>query len=100
MSNMHLLCKDNSLAIHALKGLLQTQGIDAEVRGEALLGAMGELAADVALVELWVEAENLAKGKEVLESTQQQGSPWVCRDCGEPNEATFEICWQCGNEPF
>jgi len=46
-----------------------------------------------------VDDEDYARAREVLAiyraEREREGSA-VCASCGEPNPATFEICWKCG----
>jgi hypothetical protein len=87
-----------------LKGLLEGENIEAEVRGEFLYGVRGEVPitpdtcpsvwvlddADydraMELVSMFLEGEppNLIEGK-----------AWHC-SCGEENESQFSECWRCG----
>ena len=98
MSDSCLLAKGTLIEIHAWKGLLETQGIDVELKGEALLGAIGEFGLDASYAEVWVSKSKIDIARELLESTRNQGEAWLCRECGEKNESSFEICWQCGVE--
>ncbi len=89
----------NSLEAHSLKGMLESQGIGVRLSGEALNGAVGELPADQTGVTLWVEEYRLTLAKEHLARYESQvSSVWLCTQCGEENEGSFEICWQCGEE--
>ena len=94
---------------HLVKGLLESQGIAAEVRGEALFGARGEAPVTPAtLPSVWVlnETEGDAALKVLRDfrrasaGTTTAGQPWVCPKCGETLELQFTTCWQCGtNRP-
>ncbi|WP_434357828.1 DUF2007 domain-containing protein [Parasalinivibrio latis] len=89
----------NGLEAHSLKGMLESEGINVRLSGEALNGAVGELPADQTGVTLWVEEYRLSKAKEYLTRYESQVSvSWHCAGCGEENEGSFEICWQCGQE--
>jgi len=84
---------------HLLKGLLESEGITAEVRGEVLSGILG----DIPLLEnrpsVWVEESDAARAEEIVRDFQhdrvQKGDAWRC-DCGETLDAQFTACWQCG----
>lgn len=90
-----LLTEGNLLQAHTWKGLLQTCGICVELKGEALLGGVGELPVDVQNVELWVAEAELIQAQGILESMNVEGPQWQCVQCHEMNEANFELCWQC-----
>ncbi|GLP95196.1 putative signal transducing protein [Paraferrimonas sedimenticola] len=93
-----MLASANLLQAHTWKGLLENQGIPVELRGETLLGATGELPADVQQVELWVNAEQKPLARDHLDSLQVPKEDWVCIACNEHNEGNFELCWNCGAE--
>ncbi|MGB0894999.1 MAG: putative signal transducing protein [Parashewanella sp.] len=97
-SEKSLLMKGNLIEVHALKGLLETQRIEVEIRGEALLGAMGEFGMEASLAELWVNEGQLTQAQLTYQTSQKQGEKWTCRECGEINESAFELCWQCGTD--
>src|SRR5262245_27250350 len=29
---------------------------------------------------------------------KSRGAPWFCRNCGEENPQSFDICWNCAHE--
>ncbi|MDV2857780.1 MULTISPECIES: putative signal transducing protein [Oceanimonas] len=90
----------NSLEAHALKGALESRGIDVRLKGEALSGALGELPMDVAQITLLVSAGNWQQAREFVQHYQhKEDGSWFCRACGEENDVSFEICWQCGSGP-
>ncbi len=98
MSEKCLLAKGTLIEIHAWKGLLETQGIDVELKGEALLGATGEFGFDASYAEVWVLKSKENEAKQLLDSTKHLGAQWICKECAEENESSFELCWQCGAE--
>ncbi|WP_017444205.1 DUF2007 domain-containing protein [Gayadomonas joobiniege] len=90
---------DNSLQAHCIKGLLLQHGITAQLSGESLFGAIGELPANIQ-IEITVEHSEQARALEIIEKAMhsQQGQDWFCPQCGEKNAASFEVCWQCQTE--
>ncbi len=93
-----LVAGGNLLQAHTWKGLLEASGIQVELRGEALLGAIGELPADLHDVELWVKESQLAQAQAQLHSLEVFSPEWQCVQCHEINEGSFELCWQCSAE--
>lgn len=90
-----------------VKNLLKLEGIESEVRGEALYGALGELAITAdALPSVWICEDILLKQAEKIVSRYVRGlgSPdiiglvWTCRKCGETLEPQFTTCWKCGTD--
>lgn len=86
---------------HVLRGVLESAGIRAAVRGDQLYGAYGELPV---LPTLWIndaaragEAQHLIA--EFLNGTparRHQHEQWRCPRCGEHLEGQFTDCWNCG----
>ena len=66
---------------HMARGCLQAAGIVAEVRGEALTGALGELPVR-GLVTVWVEEEDLMVARQVI-------GDWL-KDLAAPDECEIE----------
>ncbi|WP_417617612.1 DUF2007 domain-containing protein [Oceanisphaera sp.] len=89
----------NSLEAHTLKGALEVAGIEVQLKGEALAGALGELPANAMEVALLVRPRDSESARLILARYQQAEQPaWYCSRCGEQNAASFEICWQCGQD--
>ncbi|WMC10383.1 DUF2007 domain-containing protein [Oceanimonas pelagia] len=90
----------NSLEAHTLKGALESRGMAVQLRGEALSGALGELPMDVAQVTLLVQEKDWQRARTFLQGYQRKEKrSWHCGQCGEENDASFEICWRCGSGP-
>ncbi len=85
-----------------IKGLLEFSDIKVQLKGESLIGAMGELSPEVTQLEVLVDEANENKAKLLIEEQRKQSlySPaWFCKTCHEHNEGSFSICWNCQNEP-
>ena len=90
---------------HFLKGLLASQGIEAEIRGEALFGARGELPVTTETCpSVWVLDDSqldralalIAEHDRRERPSDSVGAPWRCPSCGEELEPQFTDCWRCG----
>jgi hypothetical protein len=91
---------------HLVAGLLSSQGIPAEVQGEALFTARGEVPVTPAtLPSVWVLEDGQADDAlQILSEQRQDGgaaasadrAPWTCAQCGESVEGQFTVCWKCG----
>ncbi|UCX04022.1 putative signal transducing protein [Shewanella glacialimarina] len=92
-----LLTGGNLLQAHMWKGLLETSGIEVDLRGEALMGGVGELPVDLQTVELWIDMEHLNSAQSILASLDVEQPQWQCVQCHETNEGSFELCWQCSS---
>lgn len=89
------------LEAHALKGDLESEGIEVRLLGEALLGAVGELPVDAQQIRVQVPEQELARARQLLEQrSQQHRREWRCPHCGELNGSAYEVCWRCGCDPL
>lgn len=86
---------------HLVRGMLEAGGIRAEVRGDQLYGAFGELPV---LPTVWIhdataDLEALRLVGEYLHGTparRHANERWICPSCGEGLEGQFTDCWNCG----
>jgi hypothetical protein len=86
---------------HLIRGMLEAEGIRAEVRGDQLYGAFGELPV---LPTVWIldPAADTEANRLVVDFLR--GTParrhahegWTCPACGEKLEGQFTDCWSCG----
>ncbi len=88
-----------------IRGLLESSGIDVELRGEALAGAYPGIP-KISETRVFVAPERREEAKRIIvryETRNAQSRHWTCAQCGEANTAAFETCWQCQsaspNEP-
>lgn len=89
---------------HLVRGLLEADGIRADVHGESLFGARGEAPATPdTLPSVWVVDDRDAPRAMAL--LAEYGRPqipgpdqptWRCPDCEEEVEGQFTECWHCG----
>lgn len=87
---------------HLIRGYLESQGVDAIIRGEFLASGIGDLPADVCKV--WVINDDDFTRADALLRQFLQGEAardhahehWRCGRCHEAIEGQFTACWQCG----
>lgn len=89
--------------VFQVKQLLEDKGIPCYIKNEYAIGGIGELSPFDALPEVWLSDDEWQPHAEKLISemtfqNQQDTLGWVCDACQEANEASFELCWQCGTE--
>lgn len=85
----------NSMDVYNLKNVLESAGIECEVRGEYRRSAIGELPVGESFIELWiVDDDRLEEARAILDAPPTR--PWSCPKCGESVEAGFGQCWSCG----
>ena len=88
---------------HLVQGLLEANGIVAEVHGESLFGARGEAPVTPdTLPSVWVvEDGEASRAQDVLAEYGSRAvagavAAWACPACGERIELQFTECWHCG----
>lgn len=104
-----LFSSENRLAVQQIKDLLDAHQIPCFIKNEFAIGAVGELSPFDAWPEIWlVDPEWQSRAEKLISQfTQWQSKQmetlrskanWFCWECGEENEANFELCWHCGND--
>lgn len=88
---------------HLLQGVLESEGIESEVRRETLFGVRGEIPLWEALPEIWVLNDDQAgKARELIQNRSTAANAtsesWLCSNCGETVEPQFTACWKCNSE--
>ncbi|MBQ4834008.1 DUF2007 domain-containing protein [Pseudoalteromonas sp. MMG010] len=89
---------ENQVEANIVKGLLLHEGIECQLQGEMLHGALGEIPFDQTSVSVQVYAIKERHAREILLNYQQvkQVAPdWVCPNCNEHNGPSFDFCWSC-----
>ena len=102
MSNLHeaRICvyrAPNPIEGNLIRGLLESSGIDAELRGEQMSSVYPGLS-DIADTRVFVAPRFEARARRIIddyEARTAKGRHWTCAHCGESNTAAFETCWQC-----
>ncbi len=87
------------MIIFNLKNLLEDAGIEAVVMNEFSSGGAGDLATFDTWPELWIENDrDWSKAETIVNNVivDRPSDDWFCRGCQEPNDRSFEICWNCG----
>ena len=80
--------------------VLESNGIESQIRGEYRGAAVGHIPPIEAWPELWVTdptqvSEAIRLVKEVLSSEDSDLPSWKCPSCGEQIEGQFSACWNC-----
>lgn len=86
-----------------LKDYLETYGFECIIKGDLLLGGIGELPAD-SYPSIWlIHEEDYERVRERVRNFEQDrkddqmfDNVWYCASCGEVIEAQFTQCWNCG----
>jgi hypothetical protein len=107
----HVYSGRDEMDANFVKGLLQQEGIEAVITGQALEAAFSTLPlSDNSLPSVWVSKENEERAKAIIQKYQQvdlansddslADTPrptWKCANCGEAVEQQFTECWKCGH---
>jgi hypothetical protein len=92
----------NPTDAHFVLGMLEGQGIQGRLRGEALFTTVDGGSSLMSLLpEIWVEEGAWERAHQLTEDysrgLSQPGEAWSC-PCGEWHEPQFGSCWNCGAE--
>ena len=86
----------NAIEGNLIRGLLESENIAVELRGENLVAYPGVPRASETRV--YVSAHEQAAARAIIRRYEQRNAEqrrWRCDNCGETNTAAFETCWQC-----
>ncbi|MCE2572580.1 DUF2007 domain-containing protein [Motilimonas eburnea] len=90
---------ESLLMVNHVKNLMAQAGIDTVIKNEFSQGALGDIAVFDCWPQLWLTQEGKwqqAQGVIAALSQIAAQPDWICGHCGETNDASFELCWQCG----
>lgn len=91
---------------HIVKGLLEAEGIECEVRGDILFGARGELPLTPETApSVWiVDSNRYTSARSIIALYEQRNidtevpeNKWTCSVCQEEHGDQFSHCWKCGS---
>ncbi|MBM4269216.1 MAG: DUF2007 domain-containing protein [Deltaproteobacteria bacterium] len=93
----------HTLDAELVRGLLESRGIHAVVRGAALFSLRGEVPMTAeTLPTVWVDESDHQRVREIIEDYHGGGTAsrvgaraWVCPRCREWLEPQFTSCWRC-----
>jgi len=99
---LKLFANDDPFLFQLVQSELESLGIPHFVKNQFASGAMGELAPQDTIQEVWLTDPTwLARAKKVVEDLVRENEPeqaladWRCSHCGELNDGAFALCWQC-----
>jgi hypothetical protein len=100
---LSLLCAyTDRFEAETIRNRLALAGIQAAMVGTDAATALGMGGAPPSrLVRIEVRREDLQQAQQILAEDKRRAAlseTWRCADCGEVNEATFDLCWNCGSE--
>lgn len=89
---------ENHFLVNNVKNLIEAQEINTFLKNEFAQGAVGEISAFDSWPEVWVfDDSDFDRAVEIAKSSQSSNKTldWVCNNCFEKNDPSFEICWNC-----
>jgi len=88
---------EDRLIVANARNILEAARINVLTKNEFAAGAIGELSAFDAWLELWVEETDFEKAKNLLATAMSRADAkeWICSVCDESNDPSFETCWKC-----
>ncbi|ARU59193.1 MAG: DUF2007 domain-containing protein [Pseudomonadales bacterium] len=91
---------ENRLIVSHIRNQLAEAGIETVLKNEYLGAGAGDLAPIDTWLEVWiVHDRDDARAREILTPTAGRPShDWICPQCNEINDPSFEICWHCQHE--
>lgn len=91
---------EDRLIVANARNILEGARISVLTKNEFAAGAIGELSAFDAWLELWVEDSDFEKAESLLATSisEANAKEWICPNCGESNDPSFETCWKCQRE--
>lgn len=92
---------ENQFIVNNMKNIIEAENIDTFLKNEFTQGAIGEIPAFDTWPEIWVvEDHDAKKALAIVEKVQQSSrrEEWMCNNCAEKNDASFDFCWQCQQE--
>ena len=98
---MKLAYENESRAlIYSVKNLLESENIDCHLKNEFSSTTGGaDLGISNLTLELWViNDSDLDKAQSIIEAQltkSANSSDWICSECKEENDGSFESCWKC-----
>jgi hypothetical protein len=109
MKDSHVLLyrAGDRVEANLLAHALDHAGIRVDLAGGMSHMVYGELgAAEVLSTDLWVSRDDYWRGRQVIEDFySERGSNvpstimWTCSSCGEVQDKSFEVCWNCQTAP-
>jgi hypothetical protein len=89
---------ENRFIVGNAKNILDSHSISVVLRNEFSSSAVGEISPFDTWLEVWVVNDSdYHRACEILESSlsKKDAAPWVCQNCREENDISFEMCWNC-----
>lgn len=90
---------NNRFIVGNAKNILEAHGFEIFLKNEHASSAIGEVSPFDTWLELWVVKDrDYERACRVLENalSSEDEPGWRCKKCNEDNDASFDLCWNCG----
>ena len=97
---MKLIYKHYNIAVlNSVKNVLTLNDIESFVKGEHGSTMSTRFGISNIFHELWLRHDaDYDKASTIIDKeieNPEPREPWVCAECNEENEGSFEVCWNC-----
>lgn len=92
---------ENRLLVNNAQNILENSGIEVTLKNEFAGGGSGDLSFLSTWLEAWVvNDEDYDMAMEIIRISLSNNNTkdWVCDNCNETNDASFDLCWNCQDE--
>jgi hypothetical protein len=92
---------ESHFLVSNIQNLIESEQIKTFIKNEFAQGAAGDLSVFDAWPEVWVfDDADFQRATDIvkLSQTKVNKADWVCKNCGELNDPSFDICWNCQRE--
>ncbi|MEX0963525.1 MAG: DUF2007 domain-containing protein [Pseudohongiellaceae bacterium] len=97
----HVYTHDNITVLHSAKNILALNEIESFVKNEHAIPNGARHGIENTFLELWItNDQDFDKACSIIDEQLVNPEPkpaWVCTDCGEENDGSFDFCWKCQN---
>lgn len=93
-----LYTNENRYLVHNIQNLVENADITIMLKNEFAAGAAGDLVPHETWLELWVvNDQEYDKAINVISASfsHDGDAEWLCSNCREKNDASFDYCWNC-----
>lgn len=96
--------QENAFSLTNIQNIIEAEGITTVMKNQHLGAGSGEVPHFETWPELWLRnEEDFDRAKKLLDEllaklAEKNEQPWQCAHCQEENDASFELCWQCGKD--
>ena len=101
---MKLIYKHENIAVlHSAKNVLAQNDIECFVKDEHGSSMSARFGIENIFHELWLQHDqDYEKASAIVDNeieNPEPTEPWLCANCNEENDGSFEVCWKCQKAP-